>query len=972
MPGLGGKSMGLIEARDEAHLVNLIKASKTYAQFREKFLTAKTQAEEKAWKLLVEKRGNLSREVLTEVFDTVDLSADNKPWFGDLLGAPNRNLIFESSPERTNEWFEYLLFSEGDYGEKVATCLTTLKIKGASKGLTTLFLYLSDSENYNIWLPAIEGGLNLLGRTMKLKESSIGNAYKSFNSFMIDFRIKHQFLPQEMDWILSLIQRAVIREGDQLLVNEEVLDGLKHRIDPAEDLAIRSWSRTPGIDGLLGKKTVDWSIFVYGTHIPVKFTPYFEKANSGVHLNPGEKHDINLIIDLKIFKANLFNIKRKGLNADTLQIRYDTNKELKHFFQEKFRRSYDYLIQERPKGSKKTHVLVPKEFAEYIEFYRTEKPFEYELRLIIWASEPGGLSVNIWWVNQGKTFEVEREGEFLWAPLKSIDGKALYHWENMAEVRQGDIIVHYSGGSIRAVSQVTEGPVEAVKPPSLTEEAWTSEGRLVHSRYHDLSPIIPLSCFSDALLALKFVQGPLDKDGKVKQGYLFRLSKEVLKLMQESQPQTDWPDFAKGNEVNRRFWLFQANPKYYDLTGAILELKEMAWEVNQYSKEIHKGDRVFLWEAGKDAGIVGIGTILSDPVEMGMNTVEDKFAKDVERFSKETLRVRVSIDQVPEKRIRREDLLTHPLLKDLEVIKFANATNFKVRTELAEELQRLFGEETGKRNPEYSLADFSQDVGLDEELIRRWVRAIERKNQAIFYGPPGTGKTYVAESMAKHLIGGGYGFYELVQFHPAYSYEDFIEGIRPQANNKVLEYPMVPGRFLAFCQRARSRKDTCVLIIDEINRANLSRVLGELMYLLEYREKEIELAGGKKFAIPRNVRILGTLNTADRSIALVDHALRRRFAFLELYPKYEILERYHAKTGIQVSGLIDELKLLNRQINDRHYEVGVSFFLRDDLAEQIEDIWRMEIEPYLEEYFFDQQEKVNQFRWEKVKDKILA
>jgi 5-methylcytosine-specific restriction protein B len=142
------------------------------------------------------------------------------------------------------------------------------------------------------------------------------------------------------------------------------------------------------------------------------------------------------------------------------------------------------------------------------------------------------------------------------------------------------------------------------------------------------------------------------------------------------------------------------------------------------------------------------------------------------------------------------------------------------------------------------------------------------------------------------------------------------------------------------------------------------------MYLLEYRDKEIELAGGKTFGIPHNVRVLGTMNTADRSIALVDHALRRRFAFLELFPKYEILERYHEKTGFQVSGLIDILKSLNKQINDRHYEVGVTFFLRKDLTEQIEDIWRMEIEPYLEEYFFDQQEKANQFRWEKIKEKI--
>jgi 5-methylcytosine-specific restriction protein B len=165
-----------------------------------------------------------------------------------------------------------------------------------------------------------------------------------------------------------------------------------------------------------------------------------------------------------------------------------------------------------------------------------------------------------------------------------------------------------------------------------------------------------------------------------------------------------------------------------------------------------------------------------------------------------------------------------------------------------------------------------------------------------------------------------------------------------------------------------------VLIIDEINRANLSRVFGELMYLLEYRGRKIPLAGGNQFEIPENVRILGTMNTADRSIALVDHALRRRFAFLGLYPNYRILEEYHREnaTGFEVNGLIKVLQDLNVQISDRNYHVGITYFLRENLSDQIEDIWRMEIEPYLEEYFFDQQEQVKKFRWNNVGNRITG
>ncbi len=270
-------------------------------------------------------------------------------------------------------------------------------------------------------------------------------------------------------------------------------------------------------------------------------------------------------------------------------------------------------------------------------------------------------------------------------------------------------------------------------------------------------------------------------------------------------------------------------------------------------------------------------------------------------------------------------------------------------------------------NPPYPLADMCEETGFPLKELEQWVRAIERKGQVILYGPPGTGKTYLAEHLARHLIGGGDGFRELVQFHPAYSYEDFIQGIRPQARPEGgLDFRLVPGRFLEFCDAARDRTGRCVLIIDEINRADLARVFGDLMYLLEYRNATMHLASGGDFAIPANVHLIGTMNTADRSIALVDHALRRRFAFLEIAPRYDVLRAYHAATGFPVEGLIQLLKDVNRQIDDPHYAIGITFFLRPDLDLQIEDIWRMEIEPYLAEYFFDRPAAAGAYTWDKV------
>ena len=274
--------------------------------------------------------------------------------------------------------------------------------------------------------------------------------------------------------------------------------------------------------------------------------------------------------------------------------------------------------------------------------------------------------------------------------------------------------------------------------------------------------------------------------------------------------------------------------------------------------------------------------------------------------------------------------------------------------------------------PSYSLTQCATDTGIAEATLTHWRNAIQRKGQAIVYGPPGTGKTFVAQKLAQHLVDGDDSRIEIVQFHPAYSYEEFMQGMRPKARaDGTLDYPLVDGRFVQFCKAARTSTSTSVLIIDEINRANLSRVFGELMFLLEYRDQVITLASGERFSIPRNVVLLGTMNTADRSIALVDHALRRRFAFLALRPNYELMRRFHANTTIQIEMLIHLLQQINAHIGDANYHLGPSFFLVSGFETQLPSIWQTEIEPYLEEYFFDKPDVVDQFRWEVIRGSLF-
>jgi len=275
-----------------------------------------------------------------------------------------------------------------------------------------------------------------------------------------------------------------------------------------------------------------------------------------------------------------------------------------------------------------------------------------------------------------------------------------------------------------------------------------------------------------------------------------------------------------------------------------------------------------------------------------------------------------------------------------------------------------------KGQPKYSIGDFSKETNFSPEIIKSWKQQLLRKKQIIFQGPPGTGKTYVAERLARLMISEKTGFYDVIQFHPAYAYEDFIQGIRPQTKDGKLTYQTAKGRFLDFCDRAKDDEtdgSPCVMIIDEINRAHLARVFGELMYLLEYRDKEMSLAiGGETFRVPDNVYIIGTMNTADRSIALVDHALRRRFTFIRLQPDYDVLGKYLEKRGYPFDSLIKTLRKVNTAIDDKNYEIGISYFMigEDNLIDTLPHIWRGEIEPYLEELFFDQPGKIKEFRWD--------
>ncbi|MEU1803019.1 DUF4357 domain-containing protein [Streptomyces sp. NPDC019937] len=261
----------------------------------------------------------------------------------------------------------------------------------------------------------------------------------------------------------------------------------------------------------------------------------------------------------------------------------------------------------------------------------------------------------------------------------------------------------------------------------------------------------------------------------------------------------------------------------------------------------------------------------------------------------------------------------------------------------------------------------------DEELTRKllvhkvdWLREVRDllwdEKQLVLYGPPGTGKTYLALHLAEFL-GGGPEQVKLVQFHPSYAYEDFFEGFRPQEDPKTREVAFRltagPLRELAdLASREGNRHIPHFLIIDEINRANLAKVFGELYFLLEYRKKSVRLPySGEDFGLPRNLFVIGTMNTADRSIALVDAAMRRRFAFVELSPRTEptsgLLRRWLEEEG-QDSEPADLLDELNSRIDDPDFRIGPSYLMKEGVYRDggLERTWRTKILPLLEEQHY--------------------
>ena len=272
----------------------------------------------------------------------------------------------------------------------------------------------------------------------------------------------------------------------------------------------------------------------------------------------------------------------------------------------------------------------------------------------------------------------------------------------------------------------------------------------------------------------------------------------------------------------------------------------------------------------------------------------------------------------------------------------------------------------------YSDADFLSKVYISSDTLSSMKHLLERKKNIILQGAPGVGKTYCARrlcyAMMQEKDDSRIAF---VQFHQNYSYEDFIMGYKPFEDT----FKLREGIFYSFCQRAKEDPNRdYFFIIDEINRGNLSKVFGELLMLIEYRNESATLAyTGEEFRVPSNVYLIGLMNTADRSLAMIDYALRRRFSFIEMKPCFEVktfIDYQNSLNNEHFNAIINKVKELNVDIRKElgdGFEIGHSYFCEltkekcnDNLLKEIIDF---DILPTLKEYWFDNPKAVE--TWEK-------
>ena len=539
-------------------------------------------------------------------------------------------------------------------------------------------------------------------------------------------------------------------------------------------------------------------------------------------------------------------------------------------------------------------------------------------------------------------------------PLGSNSSRAC--WEFAQIMKPGDWIITKRGRSayigLGVVTSEYSYDPEAKEYPHRREVDWIKEGEWKESWQLVTKTLTDISKYPNYTRRLK--------------GYI-GFGEDVV---DEAIIADDPVDYEKTplEDGNTSYWWLNANPKYWDLSehavGSLQTYTTHAQTGNKrriykYFEALQPGDQIIGYETTPRKRVVARLV-----VTQGIHQDEE---------DRECIEFRV--DHFYANRPTWEELQSDPALSEAEIFDNNQGSLFKLTPE---EFRRIESLAVGEAQslPPYTLTDATTNSFLDPEWLKSTLELWQMKKNLVLQGPPGTGKTFVAKRLAWLLMGEqDASRLHIVQFHPSYSYEDFIEGYRPNGQSG---FSLKSGHFLSFCKRAASDPNRpYVFVIDEINRGNLSKIFGEVMMGIEAdkRGESIHLQYGSSnqlFSIPRNLYLIGTMNTADRSLALVDYALRRRFAFKTMSPEFgQRFEAFLVSKSVPIvliRQIVESLTELNRTIREdaslgSGYAVGHSYFCDppqngDGHHAWLSRIWDYEVMPLIEEYWFDQRDQV--------------
>ena len=448
--------------------------------------------------------------------------------------------------------------------------------------------------------------------------------------------------------------------------------------------------------------------------------------------------------------------------------------------------------------------------------------------------------------------------------------------------------------------------------------------------------------------------------------------KEVLDEQNEYEEQK--------NEIeNENYWWLNANPKIWSISESKVgdmqtytALTDKGHKRNTYRnfENVKKKDIVLGYESTPTKQIKAIYEITKP-----LHEIEDD--KIIEFQLIEKLEVPISWRELK----NNEDLKDCPVLRNNQGSLFeVSKQDYKIIRAIIEEKEETERQLTKKENIKtYNFSQDSDEPFISQEEFIKAVEILKRKKNIILQGAAGVGKTFIARKIAYQIMGETNNLnIEMVQFHQSYSYEDFIQGLRP---TKTGGFEVQNGVFYDFCKKALAHPERhFFFIIDEINRGNLSKIFGELMMLIEadkrdekfslkltYSEEEED-----RFYVPKNLYLIGTMNTADRSLAMVDYALRRRFAFVSLKPDFgEKFKKFLSQKEISatlINHISNSIQKVNQEIAKdinlgEGFQIGHSYFCDYEKENQKEKDWfnqvlDFEIQPLLEEIWFDDSEKV--------------